>query len=67
MAILITSNGIFTMSSPLSENITNMVKSNAYRVSGLIAGMNFLLYQSFPLALTKKYLVRNPAIKGIPR
>ena len=35
-----TSNGSATMVSPLSENMTMMVKSSATSVIGLIGGMN---------------------------
>ena len=38
-AILTTSSGICTMTSPLSENMTSMVNSSATKVMGLIFGM----------------------------
>ena len=48
MAIRTTSSGILTMYSPLSENMTMMVKSRAIKVIGLIRGMNFVSYHSAP-------------------
>ena len=43
MAMRTTSSGSCTMFSPLSENITTMVKSSATSVIGLIFGMNFVV------------------------
>ena len=40
MAIRTTSSGSRTIYSPLSENITRMVNSNAISVKGLISGTN---------------------------
>ncbi len=37
-----TSSGSLMMNSPLSENMTTMVKSSAISVIGLIFGMNLL-------------------------
>ncbi len=46
IAILTTSMGSSTIYSPLSENMTNMVKSKAINVIGLILGMNSFSYHS---------------------
>jgi hypothetical protein len=46
IAMRITSSGILTIYSPLRENMTRMVNSNATRVSGLILGTNFVWYHS---------------------
>ena len=43
-----TSSGSRTMFSPLSENITTMVKSSDTSVMGLIAGINRFSYHSRP-------------------
>jgi len=67
IAMRMTSNGSCTMYSPLSENITRMVKSSAMSVIGLILGMNFFSYQSRPLVLRPMNLESMPAIKGMPR
>ena len=50
MAMRTTSSGSCTMVSPLSENITTMVKSRATSVMGLIRGMNLVWYQSLPFS-----------------
>src|SRR6185295_16053207 len=60
-----TSRGRRTMYSPFSENITTIVNSRAIRVSGLMRGTKFRLYQSVPLARTRATRVRNPARNGI--
>ena len=44
-----TSSGSCTMISPLSENITTMVKSSAISVIGLMRGMNSCSYHSLAL------------------
>ena len=53
--------------SPLRENITIIVNSNATRVIGLILGINLPSYQVLPLALMRVNLVSMPPKKGIPR
>ena len=55
------------MVSPLSENITTMVKSRAMSVMGLILGMNFVWYHSLFLSLIRPARVAIPAMKGMPR
>ena len=62
-----TSKGSWTMYSPLSENITRMVKSRAIRVIGLIIGMKVLWYHSLLLSLMSEKRVMMPARKGMPR
>ena len=52
------------MFSPLSENMTTMVKSRAIRVMGLIRGMNFVSYQSFPLSLSRVKRVMHAGEEG---
>ena len=67
MATRITSSGSCTMYSPLRENMTRIVKSRAIKVMGLILGMNFCSYHSFPFVLSPITRETMPAIKGMPR
>jgi len=67
MAILTTSHGNSKIISPFKLNIKTMVAKRAIKVMGDIKGINFLLYQLIPLNLTKYFLDKNPAAKGIPR
>ena len=67
IAIRITSIGIFTMYSPLRENITTMVNNNAMSVKGLILGTNLVSYHCLLLILISIKRVKNPDINGIPR
>ena len=62
-----TSNGSCTMVSPLSENITTMVKRSETSVIGPMRGTKLFSYQSRPLAPTSTRRVRNPAANGTPR
>ena len=62
-----TSSGILTMNSPLSENMTTMVKRSAMSVIGLILGMNFVSYHVLPLSLSSVNRVTTPAMNGMPR
>ena len=55
------------MTSPLSENITTIVKSSETSVIGLMRGINRFSYHSRPLALSSTNRVSIPAKKGIPR
>jgi hypothetical protein len=55
------------MYSPFSENMTIIVKSKATKVTGLIFGMNFRSYQSFPFNLIRLNLLIIPARNGMPR
>src|SRR5690554_6510299 len=67
IAIFTTSIGNSTILSPFRLNINTMVNNNAYNVSGDILGTNSLLYHAIPLDLIRKYRLRKPAKKGIPR
>ena len=67
MAMRTTSSGMRTMLSPLSENITTMVKSSATSVIGLIFGMKRSWYHSLPFARTSTKRVTTPARNGMPR
>ena len=68
MAIRTTSSGSCTMVSPLSENITTMVKSSATSVIGLIRGMKTLLVPLLALQLAQRRSgVTKPAMNGMPR
>ena len=63
-----TSSGSCTMVSPLSENMTTMVKSSATSVIGLIVGMKRFWYQSSPFARDQRRSgVTIPARNGMPR
>ena len=62
-----TSSGSCTMASPLSENITTMVKSSETSVIGPMRGTKRVSYQSRPFALTSTRRVRKPAANGTPR
>ena len=52
------------MYSPLSENMTTIVKSRAIRVIGLILGMNFVSYQSAPFELEQREPGDHPGQEG---
>ena len=68
MAMRTTSSGSCTIVSPLSENITTMVKSSATSVIGLIRGMNLVLVPVLALrARMSAKRVTMPARNGMPR
>jgi len=62
-----TSIGNSMILSPFRLNIRTIVNNRAYSVIGEILGTNFRLYHSIPFAFIKKYRVKNPAQKGIPK
>jgi|GEM_PF-1720176 len=55
------------MNSPLSENMTTMVKRRATRVMGLIIGAKTVSNQAFPLAFSRENLVMTAARNGMLR
>ena len=54
MAMIKTSFGISTISSPFKENITAIVNNKAINVMGEMRGKNFSVYQVSPLELIKE-------------
>ena len=55
------------MVSPLSENITTMVKSRATSVMGEIRGMKTFRYHSSPFSARSPKRLAIPAMNGMPR
>ena len=66
-AICSTSSGSSTMTSPLNENITTIVKSSAMRVMGEMRGMNSRSYHSRPFHRNMRKRVAMPPKNGMPR
>jgi hypothetical protein len=63
IAIFTTSSGKRTIRSPLSENMTKMLKSKATSVMGLMRGIKRVRYHSSPLSRMRAYLVAKPGRK----
>ena len=55
------------MVSPLSENMSTMVKSSATSVMGEMRGMKTFRYQSSPFQRRRTTQLAKPARNGMPR